>query len=742
MADVSKLSKKQQLDIEAGEIGIECFNSFYYFFTTFWPEMSGDKFIDAPHIKFLCDIIQAKAMPVILGKFSMETLIINVPPGSSKSTIATIAFPMWVWLHSPHLASTNVSYSARLSERHAKKARAITNSYKWRLLFDNLFKLKHGKALEITTQNQTSIENNFKGERFNTSVDGTITGMHADFIIKDDMQDPKQAKSDTMRENANIWDEETLTSRHKNASCFLDIIIAQRLHENDLCGYTLNKNIPITHICLPAETTNASTVLPRYAEAIYSDGILDPNRRPKVVLNNLKNQGGSVSYATQYLQTPFNLEEQDIKPSMFEIVNDVPENVIFDVWVDGAYTEKTENDPSGIDLITRYENNIIVKHSYDVRKKLPDLLAFLVELESTGMFSKEKSRIFIEPKASGLSLADYIEADTEYNFVRIGEHNKQEYKLVQGGHKARHEVIKPKAESHRIKLLKGTWNDDFIMQICGFPRAAHDEHVDNLGYAINHYYMNENTFIEQYALNRLEKEVSGSINIQLTSQIEDYKIATDYQENDSGDVQLFDYPYKTHNYRYICVLVLRSEGERGGNTSIAVIDRMNLEVVSFFESNTIGANKAAKKAIEMSHMYDTAKLVVAVKDTVQTQNEEQDLSHIAIREIKKVRYDNLFSRLKVHDIKHKREKKYGFEVDRSTSREIYYHLKEQVETAKINVVPLEIFNEIKLLERKKETGEINAKEGHLTNAVLAFGIALKVDEEMYDKVTVKKSNSW
>jgi phage terminase large subunit-like protein len=735
--------KKRHLERQAVMEGVKCFNSFYYFFKTFWPEMTGVKLIDSPHIKYICDTIQEKAMPVIRGEFSMETLIINVPPGSSKSTIATIAFPMWVWLHGPHLASTNVSYSARLSERHAKKARAIVNSEKWRLLFDNIFRIKHGKPLQITTMNMNEMVNNFKGERFNTSVDGTITGMHADFIIKDDMQDPKSAKSDTERVHCNEWDQETLTSRHKNASCFLDIIIAQRLHEEDLTGYTLNKNISITQVCLPAEITNAQAVVPKEAEAIYTDGILDPKRLPKQALDGYKNQMTSGPYTCQYLQAPFNLDEQDITPDMFDIIETVNDDIIWDVWIDGAYTEKTENDPTGIDIIARIGNDIVVRDSYDVRKKLPDLMSFLIELEKNGLFNKQKSRIFIEPKASGISLAQYIENDTTYNFVLIGEHNKNERKLVQEGKPARHNMIKPKAQSHRIKLLKGKWNDEYITQICGFPRAAHDEHVDNLGYAINHYYMNENTLIEAYALTALEKLVAGSINMFVTSQIIGKRIETSYEENDSGDIQLFDYPNHLLQYRYLCVLVLRGEGDRGGTTSILIYDRTNKEVQAAYFSTKITPRKAGKKAVEMASLYDKARLVVAVQKTNgQTQNEEYDLSHIALAEIKKLQYENIYSRLTVKDIKQKREREFGFEVNHSTSREVYYNLKDQAESAKIGALPQEVFEEIKLLERKKETGEVNGREGYQTNAALAYSIALKVDDEWEDKPKVKKSGGW
>lgn len=743
---MSEKEEIQALEIEAAKIGMKCIDSFYFFFITFWPEMSGDTYIDSPHIKYLCDTIQEKAMVVFCGEMSMETLIINVPPGSSKSTIATIAFPMWVWLHAPYLSSTNISYSARLSERHAKKARAITDSRKWHILFDNIFKIRYKKTFQITTQNQNEMVNNFKGERFNASVDGTITGMHADFIIKDDMQNPKQAKSDTERTHVNEWDEETLTSRHKNEMCYLDIIIAQRLHEDDLTGYTLNKDIAITRVCLPSEETNASEISPPDAKVIYTDGILDPNRRPKFVLDALKTKAGSAAYTCQYLQAPFNLEEQDIKPSMFEIIESHKDNITWDLWVDGAYTEKTENDPTGIDVIARIGNDIIIRESYDVHMSLPNLVNFLIELGSNDdIFDKQKSRIFIEPKASGYSLYQYILADTDLNCVLIGQSNKAESKLIQEGKVARHNMIKPKAESHRIKLFKGKWNDAFTTQVCGFPRASHDEHVDNLGYAINHYYMKESTFIEDWALRKLEKELIGSVAANLTSQQVKSKngntshMSVDYDEADKGDVQLFDIPDTHYHNRYICVVVMKSEAERSGTTCILIYDRFNKVVSAMYDVDIVNPRKIAMKALQLSYLYDKAKLVVSVKkNSGVSQNEENDLSHMCIQEIRKIGYDNLHSRLSVNDIRKRREREFGFEVTRSSSREVYLHLKDQTETNKIKELPLEVFEDISILERKKETGEIDGREGHEVNRALSYAIALKVSDEWSDEPIIKR----
>nr|WP_319265276.1 hypothetical protein [uncultured Draconibacterium sp.] len=743
MAVAETISKKKRhLNRRAAELGEKCFESFYFFFKTFWPEMSGEEYHDNWHIKLICDVLQEKAMKLIKLEQIMETIVINVPPGSSKSTIVTVAFPLWVWLHRPNFTTTNISYSATLSKKHAYLARGITDSKKFHLFFDRIFQAKHGKKLEILKQNELEILNNFKGSRFNTSVGGTITGMHANIIIEDDPMNPEEAHSEAERENAIRFHDETISTRLKNFVSYLNIIIAQRLHEGDTCGHVLNQNIPITHICLPGILSNNVKVFPESARKFYIDGLLDPIRKPKIAIDQLKvklNKG----FSGQVLQMPFNLDDQDIKPEMFQIIDSVRDDIIWDVWIDGAFTEKNENDPSGIDLIAKVGNDIIWKHSYDVYKKLPDLFKFIVELEQTGQFDKEKSRIFIEPKASGHPLADLIEYETEYNFVRIGEHNKQEAKLVQGGKKARHEVIKPKAESHRIKVLKGSWNDEAIIQVCGFPKAAHDEHVDNLGYAINHYYMNENSLIEEWALNALAKLVAGSVNMFITSSMKGKRIETSYDENDSGDVQLFDYPNKLYQYRYLCVLVLRGEGERGGTTSILVYDRQVREVSAAFFSTKITPRKAGKKAVEIASLYDKARLVVAVQKTEgQAHNEEYDLSHIALAEIKKLQYENIYSRLTVKDIKQKREREFGFEVNHSTSREVYYNLKDQAESAKIGALPIEVFEEIKLLERKKETGEVDAREGYKTNAALAYALAIKVDDEWEDKPTVKKSGKW
>lgn len=739
-------TRKRQLKIQAAEIGVECFNSFYFFFKTFWEELSpGVQFIDNWHIKYICDALQENGMHVVRGDVIRETIMINVPPGSTKSLICTVAFPLWMWLHKPNCVTVNISHSATLSKQHQDLSKNIPSCEKWHIFFDHIFTIKYGKILTITTSNQNEIQNNFGGKRFNTSITGNITGRHADIINEDDPLDPEQAFSDTERNRAIRVHDGTISSRLKNDNCYLNIIISQRLHEDDVCGHVLKQNIPITQICLPGEITVNTTVIPKECEQFYIDGILNPVRKGREVLDIAKIKMGAGGYTTQILQMPFNLDEQSITPAMLKPFIDQRDDMTFDLWVDGAYTENTQNDPTGI-LVTGFKDHTLyVKAAYNVYKTLPDLVKFIKELGESKIFDPDKGRIFIEPKASGYSLAQYIESETDYNFVLIGQNtSKDEKNIVSQGKTARHTTIQPKAESGRIKLFKGNWNDDYLTQICGFPKAAHDEQVDNTGYAVHHYFISQNSFIEDYAINRLIKNVPGSIFVTTSHSMIKYKIVAEFMENDKGDVQLFDIPNTNiYKYRYLCVLILRSEGERGGKTTITIFDRVNMNVAAFFESETITPQKAGIKALEMAVLFDKAKLIVGVqKEQGVSQNEENDLSHIAISEIRKTQYDNIYLRLAVNNIKMQKEREYGFEINRSTTREIYYNLKESLESNKVSAIPLEIVDDIKLLERKKETGEVSGREGYQVNAVLSYAIALKVDVEMYDKPKVRRAERW
>ena len=213
-----------------------------------------------------------------------------------------------------------------------------------------------------------------------------------------------------------------------------------------------------------------------------------------------------------------------------------------------------------------------------------------------------------------------------------------------------------------------------------------------------------------------------------------------YEENNSGDVQLFDYPNIQHHNRYITTVVMKSEAERNGKTCVLVYDRVENIISAMYNIDSTNTRKIAMKALEMAYLYDKSKLVISIKKTISTQSEELDQGNVLLQEIRKIGYNNLHSRLTVNSIRKKRERKFGFETNRSSSREIYLHLKDLAETNKIGALPVEVFDQVSILERRKEDGTIGSQEGKEINSALAYAIALKVSEEWSDLPVIKRHN--
>jgi predicted phage terminase large subunit-like protein len=46
-------------------------------------------------------------------------------------------------------------------------------------------------------------------------------------------------------------------------------------------------------------------------------------------------------------------------------------------------------------------------------------------------------------------------------------------------------AVSPRIECGRVYLVEGSWNAEFLTEVCGFPNTPHDEFVDILGYAVN-----------------------------------------------------------------------------------------------------------------------------------------------------------------------------------------------------------------------------------------------------------------
>src|SRR5690554_4113834 len=79
-----------------------CRSSFTEFVKRFWGTVPGaGKLIWNWHLEVFCDELQALAERVFLNLPRLHDEVINVSPGTSKSTVCSILFPAWVWTRMP-----------------------------------------------------------------------------------------------------------------------------------------------------------------------------------------------------------------------------------------------------------------------------------------------------------------------------------------------------------------------------------------------------------------------------------------------------------------------------------------------------------------------------------------------------------------------------------------------------------------------------------------------------------------
>jgi predicted phage terminase large subunit-like protein len=187
-----------------------------------WGRLHG--FVPARHHEFLCD----KLMDVEAGQIGR--LMILMPPGSAKSTWASVLFPPWFMGRNPRKNIITASYAQRLSRRFGKRCRNIVAGEEFRQTFG------FGLASDASAADEWETEHG--GEFSATSVGGAVTGRRADLIVCDDpLKGRAEADSLLMRDNTWDWWISDMRTRLKPGGAI--VLINTRWHEDDPSGRIL-----------------------------------------------------------------------------------------------------------------------------------------------------------------------------------------------------------------------------------------------------------------------------------------------------------------------------------------------------------------------------------------------------------------------------------------------------------------------------------------------------------------------
>jgi predicted phage terminase large subunit-like protein len=404
-----------------------------------------------------------------LHRGEIKRLIINMPPRSLKSLTASVAFPAFVLGHDPARRIICVSYSGDLAKKHANDFRAVLEAPWYQTLFP---RTRIGQK-----DSESEIELSARGFRLATSVGGTLTGRGGDLIIIDDPLKPDDAYSEAKRNAANEWFKNTLYSRLDDKRTGAIVIVAQRVHMDDLVGFVTSQSDEWEVLNLPA-IAEADEVIPISDTKVHRRRIgeaLSPVREPLSVLESIKAQLGSDTFSAQYQQRPVPPGGAMIKRHWIKRYVELPvqreRSLIVQSW-DTASKGGPENDFSVCTtwFISRDRRWYLI----DVWRKrvgYPELKAAVRTLA----VRHGANRVLVEDSGAGISLVQELLGEVD-GILAIKPDRDKISRLA---------VVSSKFESGLVFLPeRAPWLADFEAELFAFPGSRHDDQCDSVSQAL------------------------------------------------------------------------------------------------------------------------------------------------------------------------------------------------------------------------------------------------------------------
>lgn len=395
-------------------------------------------------------------------------LLMNVPPGMTKSLSTAVFWPAWEWgpRNRPDLRYIGAAHSLDLSQRDSRRMRSVVTSEWYQGLWGDRVRLSRDQATKL------DFENTAAGKRMAVAAGG-ITGHRGDRVIIDDPHSVTQAESTKEREAVLTWFREAVPTRLNDPATSAIIVIMQRLHEGDVSGEILAREAEYTHLCLPMEfepdrrcVTSIGFKDPRTEEG----ELLFPERFPRAVVDRDKATMGAYATAGQLQQLPAPRQGGMFAVDKMEVASTLPAERTRTI----RYWDKAGTAGGGA-------------YTAGVKMSLLADGSYLVDDVVRGQWSagKREEMIRTAAEADGPSVVIWIEQEpgsggkesaesTIRNLAGFSAHADR----VSGDKEVRAGPYSAQVEIGQVRLLKGQWNKGFIDEHRLFPAGKYKDQVD------------------------------------------------------------------------------------------------------------------------------------------------------------------------------------------------------------------------------------------------------------------------
>jgi len=494
-------------------------------------------FVEGWALSAIADHLQA------VTRGEIRRLLINVPPGFSKSLLTDVFWPAWEWGPQNHPSYRYVcaSYSNHLTERDNMRCRHVVMNERYQRLWGNRFRISNEQFTKVKFANDKT------GWKLATSTGGIGVGERGDRFIIDDANNTMLMESEAVRYTTNMWFTEVVPDRLNNPKESAIVVIQQRLHEEDVSGVALDRDLGYTHLCIPMEYVPHGFVNGYDADGkIRTFDTWDPEaekpvklfwKDPRTVedepawperfgpeqINEIRNAKGPYAWAGQYQQTPEvrggSIIRRDYWTNWEE--EKYPDLEYILASVDTAYTEKQENDASALTVWGMFRDanqnpKIIMLYAWQEKLEIHKLVQRIIDTCTVDKrpithprFQVDK--LLIEAKASGLSVSQEIRRIIGFNGlfgIDLINPTKQGDKVARA-----HSVLHLFSDGMIYAPIR-KWSDEVINQCAVFPKGSKDDLVDSTTMALR--YLRDHGF----ALRREESEFDAEEELRYKSRLE------------------------------------------------------------------------------------------------------------------------------------------------------------------------------------------------------------------------------
>lgn len=445
-----------------------CSGSLAAFAKRAWSQIIPDKLQWNWHLDAECEHLEACA------RGEITRLVINVPPGTSKSTMVGVLYPAWLWGPGgwPGHRYIGAAHEQDLAIRDSRFMRNLVES-EW-------YQERWPVALSSSQNEKKYFENIHHGFR-NACAVTSMTGRRGHTVTWDDPLNPKKAASDADRQSAIEVMEETLPSRLNDPINSVIILVMQRLHEQDPTGFVVSKELGYEQLVIPMEFepnrrfyTSIGWTDPRTEEG----ELLDPVRFPRSVIDRDKAAMSSYAWAGQMQQRPSPKGGGLIRDEWWRYYKQLPRLTHRMIYADTANKTKTMNDYSvfqcwGKSTDGRAYLIDMVRGKWEAPELLTQARAFWNKhkaLNGTPALGRLR-KMGIEDKSSGTGLIQTLRRPPDNIPIEAIQRDTDKISRCMD--------ILAEVENGNVLLPEDApWLSDFLAESSAFPNGANDDMLD------------------------------------------------------------------------------------------------------------------------------------------------------------------------------------------------------------------------------------------------------------------------